>query len=212
MKSGLVMIWIGILGVTAASYGGWLAYRNLNSDRSASRAPEVSRRAMRDAFAQRDPLKFELTDQSGRPFTAESMRGKVWVVSFFFTSCPGPCFRQNQALAELQKQLPDPEIQFVSITCDPATDTPERLKTYAERLDADPERWLFLTGDLENIKKLAREQFLQAIDQGTHSERALVIGRDGKILDFFETLNADDMQRMQRFMVDLKTLPAGAAS
>jgi hypothetical protein len=86
-------------------------------------------------------------------------------------------FRQNQALAKVQQDLGDRDVRFLSITCDPAVDTPEKLRQYAERLGADPAQWLFLTGQLDSIKGIAREQFLLPLDQQSHSERAVWLTR-----------------------------------
>jgi protein SCO1/2 len=127
----------------------------------------------------------------------------VWVVTFFFTSCPGPCFRQNQALAKVQEDLDGRDVRFVSITCDPTIDTPAVLKEYAARFNADPKRWLFLTGEFASIKAIAQKQFLLPLDKQMHSERAVVIDHTGEIRDVFDTLEAEDLKRMTRFLVEL---------
>jgi cytochrome oxidase Cu insertion factor (SCO1/SenC/PrrC family) len=100
-------------------------------------------------------------------------------------------------------ELTDRDVRFVSITCDPAVDTPERLREYAARFQADPERWLFLTGNLDTIKQISSKQFLLNVDRQTHSERAIVIGRDGKIRDIFATLDPLEMQQMKRLVKEL---------
>ena len=92
-----------------------------------------------------------LTDQDGKPFDSTSLRGKVWVGSFFFTNCPATCWRLNQTLAAMQQTSPTSQVRYVSITCDPDNDTPEALAKYAEHFKADPARWTFLTGDFDLI-------------------------------------------------------------
>ena len=81
------------------------------------------------------PLKdFELTERSGSPFRSTDMRGRVWVATYFFTTCPGSCIRLNQNI-QLMHNLPElKDVTWVSITCDPDTDTLEALRKYADRL------------------------------------------------------------------------------
>jgi cytochrome oxidase Cu insertion factor (SCO1/SenC/PrrC family) len=210
MKSAALVLWIGILATTAAGYGGWWAYRHMASDTmqfpdgAAGSSADATLKSPRagQLLAGHKPH-FTLTERSEKNFDTKSLEGKVWVVTFFFTSCPGPCLQQNRALAEVQKKLQGRDVRFVSITCDPALDTPARLREYADRFQADPERWLFLTGNLNDIKAIARTQFLLPLDQQIHSERAVVIDKGGEIRDVFATLDADDMQKMTRLLIEM---------
>jgi protein SCO1/2 len=202
VKKTALAFWLAVLITAAAGYGAWRVMDRLRSqaspiDHFARRSPTAA-----SLVAGRTP-RFSLTERSGETFDTRALDGKVWVVTFFYTSCPGPCFRQNQALAQVQKELAGRDIRFVSITCDPATDTPEKLREYAERFGADPKQWLFLTGKLGTIKDIAREQFLLPLDQQSHSERAIVIDHAGKIRDVFDTLDADDVKRMTKLLIEL---------
>ena len=76
--------------------------------------------------------------QNGQKFDSDSLHGKVWVGSFFFTNCPGSCWRLNQALADMQRATPGSPVQYVSITCDPENDKPEALLKYAAALQGRP--------------------------------------------------------------------------
>ena len=90
------------------------------------------------------PLKeFELTERSGKPFRSADMRGRVWVATYFFTTCPGNCIRLNRNIQALHNLPELKDVTWVSITCDPDTDTLEALRKYADHWKADPERWLF---------------------------------------------------------------------
>jgi protein SCO1 len=83
---------------------------------------------------------------------------RPWLADIIFTRCPGPCARMTQRLRDLQAALPaDPRVKLVSLTTDPAFDTPEVLAKYGQRFGADPARWWFLTGDKREIVKLAVE-------------------------------------------------------
>lgn len=99
-----------------------------------------------------------LVDQSGRPFALTALDGKVVLFNFIFTSCPNVCPVQTQALAEVQRKLPDgirDRVHFVSVSIDPAHDTPAALRAFATQFKVDFTRWTFLTGGTADIDRLA---------------------------------------------------------
>lgn len=140
--------------------------------------------------------KFELTDQLGMRFESASLLGKVWIGSIFFANCPGPCFRENQAIADILREIDSDEFLAVSITCDPDNDTPEALRRYADRFQADPARWKFLTGDMDVIKRVGMQDFLLPVEVGVHSERAAVFDRKGRLRGSYHLLQADRVERL----------------
>ena len=95
-----------------------------------------------------------LTDQDGKVFSTDSLRGHVWVADFIFTSCPGSCPIMSHQMAELQKKTPA-DVGFVSFTVDPKIDTPAVLREYGQSLHADFSRWHFLTGTDQQMKDAA---------------------------------------------------------
>lgn len=100
---------------------------------------------------------FALTERSGRRVTRDDLRGSVWVLDFVYTECTETCPTQSLAFAQLQREFAEERgFRLVSITVDPAHDTPAVLRSYAERYGAT-ERWWFLTGDKRAIYCLARE-------------------------------------------------------
>jgi cytochrome oxidase Cu insertion factor (SCO1/SenC/PrrC family) len=210
MKSAVLGIWLSILTTAAVGYGAWWTYQRMRADAPQYHDFSARSKPVASLLSGRKP-QFRLTERSGQSFDTKELDGKVWVVSFFYTSCPGPCFRQNQALSQVQKELGDRNIRFVSITCDPAVDTPDKLKEYAKRLGADPVQWLFLTGQLDSIQDIAQKQFLLPLQQQTHSERAVVIDHRGEIRDVFDTLDADEMKKMKRLLIELDDNAAEAA-
>lgn len=99
-----------------------------------------------------------LVDQAARPFDVGSLRGKVVLFNFIFTSCPNICPVQTQALAEVQRGLPQRDrdrVHFVSVSIDPTHDTPQVLRSFAERFKVDFSRWTFVTGGTADIDRLA---------------------------------------------------------
>jgi cytochrome oxidase Cu insertion factor (SCO1/SenC/PrrC family) len=96
------------------------------------------------------------------------MEGKVWIASFIFTNCPDECPLMTAEMAQFQSDWAHvPDLRLVSISVDPERDTPAVLSQYADRFNADPERWLFLTGDKRAIYHLAREGFRLGITDPT---------------------------------------------
>jgi protein SCO1/2 len=103
---------------------------------------------------------FSLTERNGSQVSRENLLGTVWIADFIFTRCLATCPQQTATMAQLQGQLAsERDIRLVSITVDPDYDTPEVLRRYAERYHADPQRWLFLTGEERAIYALAQEGF-----------------------------------------------------
>jgi len=103
-----------------------------------------------DALLKSDPAPaFALVDQAGRPLSLADLAGRVLLVDFVFTTCPGPCPILTSSHVRAQKLLPDDVrsgVHFVSISVDPEHDTPEALAAYAEARGADLAHWSFLTG------------------------------------------------------------------
>ena len=147
--------------------------------------------------------RFQLIDQQDKPFDSASLAGKVWMGSIFFANCPGPCFRENQAIADILREIDDPEFVAVSLTCDPDNDTPDVLEHYAARFEADPEHWKFLTGDMEVIKRVGMETFKLPVEVGVHSERGVVFDRQGRMRGSYHLLQEDRVQRLKKLIRDV---------
>jgi cytochrome oxidase Cu insertion factor (SCO1/SenC/PrrC family) len=134
---------------------------------------------------------FTFTDQNGEPFSSEQLAGKVWLGAIFFANCPGPCFRENQAIAEILRDIDDPDFLVVSLTCDPANDTPEVLRRYADRFDANKDRWKFLTGDLKEIVRVGTQRLKLPVELGVHAEKGVVFDRQGKLRGGYSLTDPD---------------------
>jgi cytochrome oxidase Cu insertion factor (SCO1/SenC/PrrC family) len=153
---------------------------------------------------------FTLTDQTGKEFSSADLAGKVWMGSIFFANCPGPCFRENQAVAEIVAEIADPDFMAVSLTCDPDNDTPDALARYAERFGADPARWKFLTGDMQTITKVGLETFRLPVEVGVHSERGVVFDRQGRLRGGYHLLQADTVAKLKKLIREVLAEPAVA--
>lgn len=103
---------------------------------------------------------FTLMERNEHLVRRHDLRGLVWVVNFFYTSCADTCPLQSARMARIHNDFAHAqEVRFVSISVDPEHDTPAVLRDYAQRFGADQQRWLFLTGDKGVIWRLAQEGF-----------------------------------------------------
>lgn len=103
---------------------------------------------------------FELTDQNNQKITNANYKGKVYVLEFFFTTCPTICPKMNQSMIEIQnKFFGNPNFGIASISIDPEHDTSEVLKEHAATLGVKSSNWHFLTGDKKYIYDLANKGF-----------------------------------------------------
>jgi protein SCO1/2 len=103
---------------------------------------------------------FSFVNQDGKTITNKDYEGKVYVIEFFFTTCPTICPRMNQNLIQLQSAFEGFEdFGVASFTINPDYDTEEVLKSYAEQYGITNPNWHLMTGDKETIYKLSNEGF-----------------------------------------------------
>ncbi|HVF50839.1 MAG TPA: SCO family protein [Pyrinomonadaceae bacterium] len=125
----------------------------------------------------------ELLTQDGRKvrFYSDILKGKVVVVNAFFTTCTSVCPPMSRNFEKIQEALGErlgKEVFLVSISVDPATDTPPRLKEYAEKFHARP-GWLFLTGKKENVD-WALYKLGQYVESKDDHKTIIIIGNEPK--------------------------------
>jgi cytochrome oxidase Cu insertion factor (SCO1/SenC/PrrC family) len=145
---------------------------------------------------------FELTDQSGEPVRSADLKGKVWVASFFFSTCPSSCGRLNANIKAMSEKPELDGVTWLSITVDPETDTVERLAEYAHMLNADGERWHFCRhDDFSYVKRLANDVFrVGGVSFKGHNDYVVVIDRNGEIAGMFNGYNMLDLARSVEVM------------
>jgi protein SCO1/2 len=130
---------------------------------------------------------FTLTDQAHARVSLSQFRGKVVALNFIYTSCALPqfCYRLANHFSVVQKRLQarmGRDLVLLTVTFDPARDTPERLAEYAAQWKADPSVWHFLTGSVEDVKRVNGLFGVDAFpDEGliSHSTRTVVVDRRG---------------------------------
>jgi protein SCO1/2 len=154
---------------------------------------------------------FMLTERSGSAVRTKDLEGSVWIAGFIFTRCPDVCPALTQHMAGLEKQLDgsDP-VRLVSFSVDPAHDTPDVLRGYAERAGAS-DRWLFLTGPRDEIASILKDGFKIAFaDDGppsapiTHSDRLVLVDRTLRIRGYYHGRDSDDLTRLAQDAASLR--------
>ncbi|HEX2617408.1 MAG TPA: SCO family protein [Flavobacteriales bacterium] len=158
---------------------------------------------------------FSFTDQNGRPFTNKDVEGKVVIADFFFTRCGSICPRMSLEMQQLQFKLDDPafkEVVFLSHTVDPEHDTPDVLREYARKMQADTVRWKFLTGDAKTIYRQGNIGYLlsagpnadsTAAEQFVHSPQFVLVDMHQHIRGMYDGTVTSSVDSL---VVDLKML------
>lgn len=123
--------------------------------------PKIAAKFQKSDLVEIGPVPaFELTNQNEKKISDKDYLGKVYVVEFFFSTCPTICPKMNESMLQLQEEYyGNPKFGIASITIDPAKDTPQVLKEHAEVLGVKHYNWHFLTGDKEYIYNLANKGF-----------------------------------------------------
>lgn len=163
---------------------------------------------------------FSFTDQNGKTVTNKDYDGKVYVVEFFFTTCPDICPIMTENMTKIQDEfLGNPNVGIASFTIDPQHDTPQVLNAYAKEKGITKLQWHLLTGEKEQIFKLANEGFNLYVGETPtgagfeHSGFFALIDQESNIrsrkddndnpLIYYDGLNLKDIQMLKE---DIKKL------
>jgi protein SCO1 len=153
---------------------------------------------------------FSLLDAAGRPVVLSSLRPRVVLVSFLYTSCVDACPLLTQRMAILRDRLERAglgrHVHFLSITIDPARDSAEALARYAAHFHADPARWQFLRETPERLRPVlaAYDEWIRARLDGDleHPARLYLIDGVGVIREIYSLAFFDQRQAF----VDIRAL------
>lgn len=157
---------------------------------------------------------FSFTNCDGRTITKADLLGKPWAICFVFTKCLGPCPVVTRQLKGLQDRLKDANIKLVTLTVDPARDTPETLLDYAKMNGADLNRWYFLTGDQTEIYGLIHRSFRMFVQEVTdqtrqegfeiiHSTNVMLVDADGVVRGKFNAAKDEEMVSLRKELIKL---------
>jgi protein SCO1/2 len=150
---------------------------------------------------------FSLLERSGKKVALADLRGQVWIADFIYTTCQDTCPMQSAAMGKLQEKWADkPNLKLVSFSVDPERDTPAVLARYADRFRAHGDRWLFLTGDKNQITQLVQGGFrlsAVALTDGPsqesvimHSPRFVLVDGNSEIRGYYDSRDGAALERL----------------
>lgn len=142
---------------------------------------------------------FKLVDTDDKLFTKNELNGKVWVADLIFTSCKMTCPMLTRRMGNLYRsyELED-DVRFVSVTVDPGTDTPAVLKDYAAQNQIKTGKWVFLSGDIGEIKNLATKslRLVAENEESLHSDRFVLVDSKSNIRGYYDPKDSDDLRKL----------------
>ena len=152
---------------------------------------------------------FEFTDSDGNLISQEELSGKIWVADFIFTTCTMACPVMTGNMNLIHKAFKNNDkVRIVSISVYPEYDTPEILKEYASRYNANTNRWHFLTGPEENVKLVIKNGFKMGDYEDIifHSEKFALVDQNGNIRGYYNGIKTDDVKTLKK---DIRVLLNG---
>lgn len=155
---------------------------------------------------------FSYINQDSAVVTSESMKGKVWVAKFFFTSCPTICPPMTTQMKRVQAMTEDLEehIQFISFSINPRIDQPSILRRYIKTHGIDTKNWQFLTGDEAETHSLGVNSFMVHVNSDekspggyAHSDAITLVDKEGIVRGVYIGTDTKDVDRLEK---DLRKL------
>jgi len=157
---------------------------------------------------------FSFTNQEGKTITNADIKDKIVVVAYFFATCKGICPKMNENLSRVYEKFKgNKDVMILSHTVDPVKDTVAALKAYSMHFNANPEQWMFLTGDKKQLYDMARYSYLISAEDDTtgisidkdfiHDKHYILVDNTGRVRGFYDGLLEQDITRI---ISDIKTL------
>ncbi len=162
---------------------------------------------------------FAFTDHLGRATGNEVFQGHVSIVSFIFTRCESICPVTAMKMERIQEATKDlgGKLKLLSFSIDPAYDTPARLAEYAQRFKADPERWRYFTGPVEEMRAFVEGPFMTSMmvvgqtpsgaPDVAHSGHFFLVDKRGHIRGTYDSSDLPRLELMKRHARYLARLP-----
>jgi len=150
---------------------------------------------------------FSFVNQDGQEVTKETVKGKVYVADFFFTSCPTICPIMKSEMLRVYDQFgQEPDFKILSHSIDPTYDTVALLKDYSQRLGVeDASTWHFLTGDPEKVFQIGQTSYLTTAMEDKdepggflHSGAFVLVDGDGHIRGIYDGTKSDQVDKLMK--------------
>ena len=154
---------------------------------------------------------FAFTNQNGKKITNKEYEGKIYVADFFFTTCQTICPKMTDNMVWLQNKIKDnPKVKLLSHSVFPDEDTVEVLKKYAKEKGVLDEKWNLVTGNQQEIYKIARQSYLvvktgkpEEMYDMVHTENFVLVDQKGRIRGFYNGLNTDKTVKGEKNLTQL---------
>ena len=157
---------------------------------------------------------FTFINQDSSIFTEEDMRNKVVVVNYFFTTCKGICPKMNGNMREVYETFKDEkDFMIISHTSDPETDSPAKLKKYADSMQVNTKKWVFLTGRKDSLYVAARNSYLlddpknnvaDINDQFLHTQFFALVDKEGNVRGhIYDGLKKEEIAELKDEILEL---------
>lgn len=155
---------------------------------------------------------FAFINQDSSSLNSDFIKGKVWVINYFFTSCPTICPKMMAGMQLIQKAYPnDEQIRMISLTVDPYHDTPAKLKHYSALKNIDMAQWQLGTGTKQGLYGFARHGLFITTSDGDggvgdfiHSDKIILIDRQNHIRGYYDGTDPDDVSQLIKDIGRLK--------
>lgn len=145
---------------------------------------------------------FEFTNQMGDKVSNKTFKGKAFVADFFFTSCPGICPVMTRNMLKV-KDVYTSEINFLSHSIDPKRDSVQKLNAYANKIGIkDAEQWHFVTGEKEEISRMADSYMILAYEDSTasggfeHGGQFVLVDKNQMVRGFYDGLDDESVDKL----------------
>lgn len=156
--------------------------------------PELVDKSKQNVHSKHRISDFSLLNQDGEVYTQQNLENYYYVTDFFFTTCPTICPNMSAQLKRVHDEYKeDKDFMIISHTVQPEVDSASVLKEYAELYEADPSKWVFLTGDKKVIYDLARKSYFAAVTEGDggindfiHTENFVLVDKEKRIRGFYD--------------------------
>ncbi len=162
-----------------------------------------------DSVQMREPVRpvpmFRGVDQNGKTFDSETLRGKWWIGSFFFTSCETVCPMINTVITDLQKKWSS-KVSFVSVSTDPDNDTQKELAKYAKQFGARDDVWYLVRMPVDSMMVLAESGMgvMKPVTPAGHSTRLVLVDQNMQVRDYFDGTDSVAVARLEQILGALR--------
>ncbi len=154
-------------------------------------------------FHQIPPFKF--LSQTGKYITNEDVKGHVYVADFIFTNCGIYCPMMTSNMTRVQEAYrSNPDVKILSHTVDPERDSLDRLKAFADKYEAIPGKWYFITGEKEALYDIATkgyyakkpEKIEGKPNEMVHEQKFILVDKEGYIRGFYNGMDEKDVDKL----------------